>query len=104
MHYNSCLCFSLLLVYIMHTHLYLDRPAVCLFYLILRALDTIEDDMTIQPEQKAMLLKSFHTHLYEPEWNFTQSQEKDKAVLEEFPKVADQTVNILVCLLCKDIL
>lgn len=102
MHY--CLCFSLLLVYIMHTHLYLDRPAVCLFYLILRALDTIEDDMTIQPEQKAMLLKSFHTHLYEPEWNFTQSQEKDKAVLEEFPKVADQTVNILVCLLCKDIL
>ena len=43
--------------------------------------------MTIQPDTKTDLLKAFHTHLYDPEWNFTQSQEKDKAVLEEFPKV-----------------
>ncbi|XP_003386611.1 PREDICTED: squalene synthase-like [Amphimedon queenslandica] len=66
------------------------RPAVCIFYLVLRALDTIEDDMTIPPDTKIVLLKAFHTYLYDPKWNFTQSQEKDKAVLEEFPKISGE--------------
>lgn len=54
---------------------------------MLRALDTIEDDMMIPIEKKVPLLKEFYTHLYEPEWRFMESSEKDKSVLEEFPKV-----------------
>ena len=54
---------------------------------MLRALDTVEDDMTIPREEKVELLQQFHTNLYKPDWNYTESNEKDKAVLEEFPKV-----------------
>ena len=43
--------------------------------------------MMIPNEKKVPLLKEFYKHLYEPEWRFTESREKDKTVLEEFPKV-----------------
>lgn len=36
------------------------RNPVCLFYLTLRGLDTIEDDMQLSLQQKIILLKSFH--------------------------------------------
>ena len=48
----------------------------------------MEDDMTIPDDVKVPLLKEFHTYLYDPEWKFMDSKEKDKAVLEEFPKVS----------------
>ena len=67
----------------------LPRPAICIFYLVLRALDTIEDDMTIPATKKVILLKEFHTHLHQPGWRYTESQEKDRVVLEEFPAVSD---------------
>ena len=65
------------------------RPAICIFYLVLRALDTVEDDMTIPPTKKVTLLKEFHTHLHQPGWRYTESREKDRVVLEEFPAVSD---------------
>ena len=68
-----------------HTHTH--RPAICIFYLVLRALDTVEDDMTIPVQEKVPMLKQFHTFLYAPQWNYMNSKEKDKAVLEEFPTV-----------------
>ena len=64
------------------------RPAVCLFYLILRALDTIEDDMTIPNDVKISILKSFHTYLYDSHWRYMDSKERDRAVLEDFPQVS----------------
>ena len=48
----------------------LPRSQVALFYLILRGLDTIEDDMTIPIEKKAPLLEEFYKHLEEDGWNF----------------------------------
>ncbi|KAB1255953.1 Squalene synthase [Camelus dromedarius] len=63
------------------------RHAVCIFYLVLRALDTLEDDMTISIEKKVPLLHNFHSYLYEPDWRFTESKEKDRQVLEDFPTV-----------------
>lgn len=64
------------------------RPAVCIFYLVLRALDTVEDDMSIPSATKTAMLGEFHTHLYQPDWSFLDSQEKDRAVLEEFPAIS----------------
>lgn len=52
------------------------RHAVCIFYLVLRALDTLEDDMTISIERKVPLLHNFHSYLYEPDWRFTESKER----------------------------
>lgn len=47
---------------------------ICIFYLVLRALDTIEDDMTIEPARKIQLLVNFYKKLEEPGWNFTESE------------------------------
>ncbi|XP_071588794.1 squalene synthase-like [Heliangelus exortis] len=63
------------------------RHAVCIFYLVLRALDTVEDDMTISLEVKVPMLHKFHTYLYQPDWKYMESKEKDRQVLEDFPTV-----------------
>ncbi|WVF70700.1 farnesyl-diphosphate farnesyltransferase [Kwoniella sp. CBS 6097] len=60
---------------------------VCIFYLVLRALDTVEDDMTIPNSTKLPLLRSLHEKLYEPGWTFHESKEKDKIVLEQFDAI-----------------
>ncbi|CAL8313128.1 unnamed protein product [Lota lota] len=64
------------------------RHAVCIFYLVLRSLDTVEDDMTIPLETKVPMLNDFHTFLYQSDWCFTESQEKDRQVLEDFPTIS----------------
>ena len=64
------------------------RHAVCIFYLVLRSLDTVEDDMTIPLATKVPMLNDFHTFLYQADWCFTESQEKDRQVLEDFPTVS----------------
>jgi len=73
-------CYSLLL----------HRDAVCIFYLVLRALDTVEDDVTIPADVKSTMLRNFHTYLLDPDWKYMQSTEKDRIVLEDFPVVCWQ--------------
>ncbi|XP_016306363.1 squalene synthase-like isoform X1 [Sinocyclocheilus anshuiensis] len=70
------------------------RHAVCIFYLVLRALDTVEDDMSIPLEKKVPLLQDFHTFLYQPEWSFAESREKDRQVLEDFPTISVEFRNL----------
>ncbi|KAI1320385.1 bifunctional farnesyl-diphosphate farnesyltransferase/squalene synthase [Mortierella claussenii] len=67
------------------------KDAICLFYLILRGLDTIEDDMTIDLETKIPYLKTFHEIIYQKGWNFTKNgpNEKDRQLLVEFDTVID---------------
>jgi len=70
------------------------RVPVCLFYLVLRALDTIEDDMTLPVELKTAQLLAFHEKLTCKGWTFTQSgpAEKDRQLLVEFDKVVAEYV------------
>ncbi|KAK9451620.1 isoprenoid synthase domain-containing protein [Limtongia smithiae] len=63
------------------------REAIMVFYLILRALDTVEDDMTIPNPTKLPILRTFYENLAKPGWTFHDSKEKDRVVLEEFDKV-----------------
>ncbi|PVD32387.1 hypothetical protein C0Q70_07821 [Pomacea canaliculata] len=63
------------------------RDAICIFYLVLRALDTVEDDMTIDNKLKIPMLKNFYKNLQDPQWHFTESKEKDRIVLEDFPAI-----------------
>ncbi|KAJ6661221.1 hypothetical protein lerEdw1_015358 [Lerista edwardsae] len=65
-----------------------DNPVACIFYLVLRALDTVEDDMTISLERKIPILQNFHSYLYQPDWKFMDSQGKHKQVLEDFPTIS----------------
>lgn len=68
------------------------KDVVMIFYLILRALDTVEDDMSIDSKIKIPLLRSFHEKLELKDWTFdgNADTEKDKCVLVEF----DQILNI----------
>lgn len=63
---------------------------VLIFYLVLRALDTVEDDMTFfeSNEKKVEVLLSFHkTALVDPAWTMMGCGEGDeRRLLEEFPK------------------
>jgi len=65
---------------------------VCLQYLVLRALDTVEDDMTVDNSIKLPLLEDFHNKLDVPGWTFNGSgpNEKDREVLVKFDLVIEE--------------
>ena len=65
------------------------KNAVCAFYLVLRALDTIEDDMKFPQTEKLTLLRSFYEKSYDE--NFTLQnvgdQEDYRVLLAHYDKV-----------------
>ncbi|KAJ6614123.1 squalene synthase [Mycena sp. CBHHK59/15] len=65
---------------------------ICLFYLVLRALDTIEDDMTLPSSVKQPLLRNFHINTVTPGFSFDGSgpDEKDRQLLVEYPVVVEE--------------
>ncbi|KAF0484143.1 farnesyl-diphosphate farnesyltransferase [Gigaspora margarita] len=68
------------------------RDLVCIFYLCLRGMDTIEDDMTLPTEKKAPLLRSFYKNINQKGWTFTENgpDEKDRQLLVEFDVVIEE--------------
>lgn len=62
---------------------------VTLFYLVLRGLDTIEDDMTLDIKTKEPLLRNFDKNMEIDGWTFTESgpNEKDRELLVHFDDV-----------------
>lgn len=65
---------------------------VALFYLILRGLDTVEDDMTIPLEKKEPVLRNFQDYLNQDGWTYTENgpDEKDRQLLVEFNVVVEE--------------
>jgi len=65
---------------------------VVLFYLSLRGLDTIEDDMTIPLEQKDSLLRDFHNVVDKEGWTYDGNgpDEKDRVLLVQFNNVTEE--------------
>lgn len=65
---------------------------VALFYLVLRGLDTIEDDMTIPLEKKEPILRDFDNILEKDGWTFNDNgpNEKDRQLLVEFNVVIEE--------------
>jgi farnesyl-diphosphate farnesyltransferase len=63
---------------------------------VLRALDTIEDDMTIPDPKKQPLLRNFHKHTVTPGWTFTESgpNEKDRQLLVEYNVVIEELLRL----------
>ncbi|KAL2460085.1 Squalene synthase [Abeliophyllum distichum] len=64
------------------------RDAVCIFYLVLRALDTVEDDTSIATDVKVPILMAFHRHLYDREWHFSCGAKEYKVLMDEFHHVS----------------
>lgn len=65
---------------------------IALFYLILRGLDTVEDDMTLPLSTKEPLLRTFDQILTQKGWNFDKNgpNEKDRQLLVEFEVVIEE--------------
>jgi farnesyl-diphosphate farnesyltransferase len=65
---------------------------VVLYYLVLRGLDTIEDDMTIPLEEKEPLLRTFDTILEKDGWTYDRNgpHEKDRELLVHFDDVISE--------------
>jgi len=65
------------------------KDAVCIFYLVLRALDTVEDDMKFPADQKWPLLREFHKKSYDVNFKLTGVGDQDDytVLLENYPKV-----------------
>ncbi|KIK22211.1 hypothetical protein PISMIDRAFT_680532 [Pisolithus microcarpus 441] len=65
---------------------------ICIYYLVLRGLDTIEDDMTIPDEIKQPVLRSFHEKTVTPGWTFSDNgpDEKDRQLLVEYDIVVEE--------------
>uniref|UniRef100_A0A0E0E8V5 Squalene synthase n=1 Tax=Oryza meridionalis TaxID=40149 RepID=A0A0E0E8V5_9ORYZ len=60
------------------------RNAVCVFYLVLRALDTVEDDTSIPTEIKVPILQEFHRHIYNHDWHFSCGTKDCKILMDKF--------------------
>lgn len=65
------------------------RDVVMIFYLLLRALDTVEDDMSLDVDAKVPWLISFHELLKLKEYSYHEvsEQESDRVVLVEFTEI-----------------
>ncbi|KAI8344683.1 farnesyl-diphosphate farnesyltransferase [Chlamydoabsidia padenii] len=72
------------------------RDAICIFYLVLRGLDTIEDDMSLDLNRKVDLLRSFDTIIYRKGWTFNENgpNEKDRDLLVHFDVVIDEFLRL----------
>ncbi|KAK1753427.1 farnesyl-diphosphate farnesyl transferase [Echria macrotheca] len=62
---------------------------VCLFYLVLRGLDTIEDDMTLDLKLKEEHLRHFDEYMEQDGWTFDKNgpNEKDRELLVHFDDI-----------------
>ncbi|GLT30641.1 hypothetical protein SLA2020_054320 [Shorea laevis] len=64
------------------------RKAVCIFYLVLRALDTVEDDTGIATDEKVPILIAFHDHIYNCDWHFSCGTKDYKVLMDQFHHVS----------------
>lgn len=65
------------------------RDPVCIFYLVLRGLDSVEDDMEYDVTKKVALLRTFHEKLRDPTWAIEGVGDSPdyRTLLKFFPRV-----------------
>lgn len=66
------------------------QDPVCLFYLVLRGLDSIEDDMSLPKHEKLELLRNFHNLFQDVNWNIKNVGDTDdyRYLMARFDNVA----------------
>ncbi|THU73036.1 hypothetical protein C4D60_Mb04t18550 [Musa balbisiana] len=62
--------------------------SVCVFYLVLRALDTVEDDTSIPSDIKVPILQNFYRHIYDREWHFSCGTKDYKVLMDKLHLVS----------------
>ncbi|CAF1217294.1 unnamed protein product [Rotaria sordida] len=76
------------------------KDSVCIFYLVLRGLDSVEDDMIYPQDKKIFLLRNFYNNLLIDNWSITGvgDTEDYRILLENFGKI----INVFKSLDTKD--
>ncbi|TKV90716.1 hypothetical protein SEVIR_9G047000v4 [Setaria viridis] len=64
------------------------RNAVCIFYLVLRALDTVEDDTSIPTDVKVPILQEFYRHIYDRNWHYSCGTNNYRVLMDNFHHVS----------------
>ena len=64
------------------------RDPVCVFYLVLRALDTVEDDMVVPVKVKVPLLRAFHEHCGDTTFTLACGYGPYVDLMKRYPEVA----------------
>ncbi|KAL1197395.1 Squalene synthase 1 [Cardamine amara subsp. amara] len=97
------LCYSMLhnvstsFSYVIHQLRTELRNPMCVFYLVLRALDTVEDDTSIPKEVKLPILTSFHRHIYDRDWHFSCGRDEFKVLMDQFHHVSSAFLQLEKC-------
>ncbi|DBA93310.1 hypothetical protein WJX79_008701 [Trebouxia sp. C0005] len=65
------------------------RDPVCIFYLVLRALDTVEDDMAIPVSEKLPVLVGFHEKIYDRQFKVRCGYGAYVTLMNQYPYVTD---------------
>ncbi|GIL72940.1 hypothetical protein Vretimale_4591 [Volvox reticuliferus] len=65
------------------------RDAICVFYLVLRGLDTVEDDMALDVSFKVDQLRSFHEKIYNKGFTMSCGYNHYKRLMAKFNIVVD---------------
>jgi len=72
------------------------KDAVCVFYLVLRALDTVEDDMTMAVATKVPALRAFHSSINDRGFSMKcEGKATHKELMENYAHVADAYLRLL---------
>lgn len=85
------------------------KDPVCVFYLVLRGLDSVEDDMTYPAEKRMPLLRNFHEKCFEKGWKLNGVGDSDdyRTLLANFDKVIhlflqlDESYQFVIADICK---
>ncbi|KAI3859192.1 hypothetical protein MKX03_034596 [Papaver bracteatum] len=64
------------------------RNAICVLYCVLRALDTVEDDMNMPSDVKVPILENFHRHIYDGHLQFSCGTNHHKELIDQFHHVS----------------
>uniref|UniRef100_A0A7S0N0L4 Squalene synthase n=1 Tax=Pyramimonas obovata TaxID=1411642 RepID=A0A7S0N0L4_9CHLO len=70
------------------------RDAVCVFYLVLRALDTVEDDMAIKMKEKIPMLLSFYEKCTDRSFVMDVGTGEYNRLMKEYPLVVDAFIQL----------
>mmetsp|Transcript_20164 Transcript_20164/g.36231 ORF Transcript_20164/g.36231 Transcript_20164/m.36231 type:complete len:519 (-) Transcript_20164:72-1628(-) len=65
------------------------KDAICIFYLVLRGLDTVEDDMAYPKDKKVPDLLSFHKKIYDRNFNLNCGYNHYKRLMKNFQRVVN---------------
>jgi len=72
------------------------RNPVCVFYVVLRGLEAIEDDRSIAYDVKVGLLKDFHKKIFDPMFHYPYGNEEYPPLMDKFHLISNALIGLSI--------